>query len=92
MCKYNLAHVQKECTAFPAAIFAQLTFSPFDLAHRLFLRLDSEVWIEISLKEQRFVVKHTTRQTQYIFVDTSCTDFIPIVWNRKIWNTFYLRP
>jgi len=64
MRKYNLTHVQKECTAFPEAIFAQLTFSPLDLAYRLILRLDSEVWIEISLMEQRFVVNHTTRQTQ----------------------------
>ena len=50
--KYNSARVQKECTAFPEAISAQLTFSPLDLAYRLILRLDSEVWIEISLMEQ----------------------------------------
>jgi len=28
------------------------------------MRLNSELWIEISLMEQQFVVTHTTRQTE----------------------------
>jgi hypothetical protein len=83
MRKCNVTHApKKECTAFPEPIFAKLTFStalPLDLAYRLILRLDSELWTEISLMEQQFVVTHTTRQTEIRTFLDSCVTNTPSV-------------